>query len=191
MQMPVAAASQRVRVPHGQGREEQREDVVQVREADRDLDPHRDEGQARDEDALPQSLVVGARAKEVPGGAAPGQDHDHQAQDGHQCLGQHLADLGREGVEQPRRQEADGAHLQLGVAGVEVEPAVARGAALVDQLAAGAQVVPGEAAAGLDHDEPEHGPCGEQQQVHPRAEFRYPHNAPCSAFTRRRSCFRA
>ncbi|WP_279350789.1 hypothetical protein [Streptomyces endophytica] len=166
-----------------EGGEEQREDVVEVPEADRDLDPHGDEGQPGDQDALPQPLVVGAGAQEVVGGAAPGQDHDDQAEQRHQGRGEELAGGLGERVEQPGGQEAERAHLELGVVRVEVEAAgaVARGA-LVDQLAAGAQVVPGEPAVRLDDREPQHGPGGEQYQMHPLTDCRHACSAPAFPF---------
>ncbi|MGG7573771.1 hypothetical protein [Streptomyces sirii] len=157
-----------------EGGEEQREDVVEVPEADRDLDPHGDEGQPGYQYALPQPLVVGAGTQEVVGGAAARQHHDHQAEQRHQGRGEELAGGLGEGVEQAGGQEAERAHLELGVVRVEVEPAgaVARGA-LVDQFTAGAQVVPGESAVRLDDGEPEHRPGAEQHQMHPLTDCRH------------------
>ncbi|AJC58371.1 hypothetical protein GZL_05796 [Streptomyces sp. 769] len=162
-----------------EGGEEERQDVVEMPEADRDLDPHGDEGQPGDQHPLPQPLVVGAGAQEVVGGAAAGQHQDHQAQRGHQGRGEELAGGLGERVEQPGRQEADRPHLELGVVRVEVEAAGAvAGAALVYQLAAGAQVVPGEAAVRLHDQEPQHGPPGEQHQMHPLTDCRHASSAP-------------
>lgn len=165
--------------PYREGREEQREDIVEMAEADRDLDPHGDEREPGDQYALPQPLVVGAGAQEVMGGAAARQDDDDQAQQRHQGRGEELAGGLGERVEQTGGEEAERAHLELGVMGVEIEAAGAvAGGALIDQFAAGAQIVPGEAAVRLDHEEPQDGPGGEQDEMHPLTECRHALSAP-------------
>ncbi|GGR64144.1 hypothetical protein [Streptomyces aurantiogriseus] len=142
-------------------------------EPDGDLDPHRDEGQARDQHPLAQPPVIGAGAQEVPGGAAAHHHQDDQADQGHHAGGQELPDGLGKGVEQAPRQETDGAHLQFRVVGVQVQTAVRPARARVEQLPTRTQVVPGEASVRLDHGEPQDGPGGKQHQVHPLADGRH------------------
>lgn len=74
----------------GERGEEQGEDVVEVGEADRDLDPHGDEGGSGDQDALLEASVVDAGAEVVVGGGAADQDEHVQAEAGHERVGQFL-----------------------------------------------------------------------------------------------------